>query len=114
MLQPMSDNEVKNLVNNFRLMFKTKDITRMSRGAYNFLTFLGGFIAHYNQRGFIEHYGDVYVLAEDIIFNKRNAMTNYTPGEKDYEYYKQKAAIYQQVLDLVLSYIPDLEDLMHH
>jgi hypothetical protein len=77
------------------------NITKMNKRAYNFLYLAQGFIAHYDQRGFMSHYED-NDLRKDIIDNaEANRWTNFRQGDRDYEYYKAKADVYQRVVNLI-------------
>jgi len=77
------------------------NITKMNKRAYNFLYLAQGFIAHYDQRGFMSYYGD-NDLRKDILDNaEANRWTNFRQGDRDYEYYKAKADVYQRVVNLI-------------
>lgn len=109
MLELKSPSDVNGLIRNFELIFKTKDITKLTKKAYAYLHVRSGFIAHYNWLGFVEYYKDeagIYGLYDDIILNERNSMTNYRPEEKDYPYYKQQADIYAELIRIAKKYIP--------
>jgi len=77
------------------------NITKMNKRAYNFLYLAQGFIAHYNQQGFMMFYS-VRDLRKDILDNaEANRWLNFRQGDRDYEYYKAKADVYQRVVNLI-------------
>jgi len=78
-----------------------KDITKLNKRAYNFLYLAQGFIAHYDRYGFMSYYEDAN-LRKDILVNAQaNRWTNFRQGERDYEYYKAKADVYQRVVEAI-------------
>ena len=80
-----------------------KDITKLNKRGYNFLYLANGFIAHYNQAGFIDHY-QTHDLKLDIVDNMRsNQWGNFSPKDKDFEYYMSKRAIYNAIYEGILK-----------
>ena len=95
MLTLMNDHDRKLLVKN--VVAACRDIEKLNKRGYNYLYCASGFIAHYNISGFIDHYSSAS-LRQDILDNlAMNCYDNFRPGERDYEYYHQKAAIYQEI-----------------
>jgi len=95
MLEPLSDKAKEILLKNLVLAV-TKDISKLSVRAYQFIHVCSGFIAHYNIKGFIAEYGTANNLADAIFRNRQmNQWKNFSPGEENYEYYHQKAEIYE-------------------
>lgn len=68
---------VKSVLNNLNLVFKSNDINKLNKPAYNVLHNMNGFIAHYNIQGFKEHYADVKDLINDI-----KSSTDYTDPDR--------------------------------
>jgi len=81
------------------------DIRKLNRTGYKFINLCSGFIAHYDLYGFIAYYtaefgdGDL----RDHIQNNWNAnkWTNFHPGDQNYDYYRQKARIYQRIMERI-------------
>lgn len=83
----------------------TKDINKLSVKAYNFIHICSGFIAHYNIRGFIAEYGTASNLADAVLRNRiMNKYDNFHPGEENYEYYHQKAEIYDTLCNEISDF----------
>jgi hypothetical protein len=59
---------VKAIVNNVKLVFKTRDINKLNGTAYRFITLYHGFIAHYDLGGFRNTYqGLLTQLAKNLL-----------------------------------------------
>jgi len=103
-LTPQS--KVNGIISNFRSIFKSGDIAKMNKSGYGYIYLASGYIAHYNMYGFIDAYEDALTLAKSIVNNvEANKWLNFREGEKNYDYYKQKAEIYKAIYDLAVSYI---------
>ena len=63
-LQPYN---VKAIVSNVELVFKSGDISKLNKSAYHFIYLLSLFIAHYNLYGFQDYYQDLRLFAEDLL-----------------------------------------------
>jgi len=99
MLTPMTQKEQDLTV--VAVVRAVKDITKLNKSAYNFLYLAQGFIAHYSRHGFMSYYED-NDLRRDILDNAQaNRWTNFRQGDRDYEYYKAKADVYQRVVDAI-------------
>lgn len=95
-MTPLTERQKTLIVNN--IIKATKDIKKLNKTGYNFIYLASGFIAHYSLFGFIEHYSQ-YDLKQDIIRNKDfNMWRNFTPQDRDYEYYQSKADVYKRIL----------------
>ena len=74
----------------------------MTMAAYQYISGMAGFIAHYNKDGFEQEYSDRNKLRSEI---KRNAQVNlygnFRPGDKGYKYYKQMAAMYRTIVSML-------------
>ncbi len=57
---------VKSVLRNVENIFKSRDISKMTKATYNTLYLMSGFIAHYDINGFKYHYENVSDLARDI------------------------------------------------
>lgn len=97
MLNPLTENQKVRIVNN--VVSATKDIEKLNKTGYNFLYLASGFIAHYNLYGFIDYYKS-RSLKQDIINNRsHNMWKNFTPQDRDYDYYMSKADVYKRILE---------------
>lgn len=97
MLIPLNTKEQATLVKN--IVASCKDITKLSKKAYQFVSNASGFIAHYDHHGFIATYEDES-LEDDLIRNAHfNTRCNRSPSDVDYGYYKAKANVYQSVVE---------------
>lgn len=94
--------QVELIVSSFRKIFLKRDVSYLTKSAYDFIYQSSGFIAHYNIFGFQDHYADVQSLKNDILRNKSmNQWSNFQPGERDYDYYMQKRDIYNMIVEEV-------------
>jgi hypothetical protein len=74
------------------------DIEKLNSTGYKFLYLCSGFIAHYNIDGFKAYYSE-HSLIDDIERNASfNQWKNFSPSDKDYEYYMSKRAVYNAIL----------------
>lgn len=94
---PMNISQEKLICNNVVKTVLTKDITCLTKQAYNFLYLCNGFIAHYDLHGFICYYRE-RSLKEDLFKNLlSNQWANFREGESEYEYYMQKKRMYNSI-----------------
>jgi hypothetical protein len=92
----ISDNQKTLIVNN--VVKACNNIDKLNRTGYNFLYLASGFIAHYDINGFKSHYTH-HSLKKDLINNQRyNQWHNFSPKDKDYDYYMDKKEIYNRIL----------------
>lgn len=100
-LAPLGESEKRNIVNSI-VKCVTDGMDNLTNQAYQYIYLASGFIAHYNKDGFISHYTHEGNFKKDILANKSmNQWTNFRPGEKDYEYYKSKADVYNAICDAI-------------
>lgn len=101
---------VKAILNNLNLVFKTGDINKLNKQTYGVLHLMSGFIAHYNLMGFQDHYEDLRELVKDIKnsfdYNCPNRVVTDPYFAEHYgpEYPKSKADIYNGMHDLIEKY----------
>lgn len=77
------------------------DITKLNGTGYKYINLASGFIAHYNLHGFKDYY-ERNSLKHDILANaQNNQWLNFRPGDENYEYYQQKAMIYNRIVELL-------------
>ena len=72
------------------------NIEKLNSTGYKFLYLCSGFIAHYDINGFKSHYEELGSLAGDILAYQ--FMNNFTPSDRDYEYYMSKASVYRAIV----------------
>jgi hypothetical protein len=98
MLQPLPPHKVKRIITNIIKTIKSGDIEKLEKQSYNYLYLCSGFIAHYNWYGFKDYYLDTETLKHDILSNiSNNQWRNFRPTDENYEYYHQKAVIYNEI-----------------
>ena len=95
-LTPMTQKEQDLTVKN--VVAACKDINKLNKRGYQFLNLSSGFIAHYDLHGFIDFYSHISLKNDIIGFAGQNQWKNFRPGERDYEYYKAKADVYNRIL----------------
>ena len=96
MLKPYTERQKTLIVNN--IVKACSDIEYLNSTGYKFIYLASGFIAHYNLNGFKAYYSG-HSLKRDIERNaKANMWSNFTPSDRDYDYYMSKKDIYQRIL----------------
>ena len=74
------------------------DIEKPNSTGYKFLYLCSGFIAHYDINGFKAYYSE-HSLIDDIERNASfNQWRNFSPSDRDYEYYMTRKAVYNAIL----------------
>ena len=101
MLTPYTERQKTMIVNN--VIKAVKDPAKLSKQAYKYLYLCSGFIAHYNHAGFIGHYRWNNLGADIVQFADWNEWRNFTPNDRDYEYYKSKADIYNRIINSLIK-----------
>ena len=97
MLKPFSEKQQVTIANN--VIKACKDISKLNKAGYEFISGANGFIAHYNISGFIAQYQN-WSLADDIMYNSNsNKWSNFREGDQNYAYYMSKKAIYNRIVD---------------
>ena len=102
----------KSILNNLESIFKSGDSSKMTKATYNFLYLMSGFIAHYNQGGFMDYYADVRDLLNDILRSSDIGRPDYyredfftgESKELQADYYISKAETYKQLKPLAEKY----------
>lgn len=101
MLKPYTERQKTLIVNN--IVKACSDIEHLNSTGYKFIYLASGFIAHYNLNGFKAYYSG-HSLKRDIERNARaNMWGNFTPNERDYDYYMSKKDIYQRILGQLVA-----------
>ena len=104
MLELYSDKEKEFIINN--TIQSCKDINKLRQATYRYLNLSSGFIAHYSRYGFIDFYSEKDSLKNDILkFQNENQWSNFRIGGKDYEYYHQKAEMYNEICKRLMEVI---------
>jgi len=103
MLTQKTERQEKLIINN--VLRACKDINSLNSSGYDFLYLSSGFIAHYNRHGFIHNYNEPGSLRRAILrYESMNTWDNFRPGERDYEYYHQKGAIYSRIVQALKKF----------
>ena len=74
---------------------------KLSKQAYKYLYLCAGFIAHYDHMGFISYYRRNSLKADIVRFRDWNQWRNFAPNDRDYQYYKSKADIYNRIIQSI-------------
>lgn len=96
MLTPYTDRQKSMIINN--VIKAVKDPAKLSKQGYKYLYLCSGFIAHYDHSGFISYYIRNDLKADILRFRDSNRWANFTPADRDYQYYQSKADIYQSIV----------------
>lgn len=75
-----------------------KDITKLNKTGYNFLSLANGFIAHYDLEGFKAYYSENDLQADIERNYLQNQWRNFRQGERNYDYYMSKRETYNMIL----------------
>ena len=98
------------ILKNIKTIFLTKDINKLNKPTYNFLSSMSGFIAHYNLTGFQNNYRDLRDLINDLKnssdFNdpEREVRDPFFAASYGREYPKSKVAILLGLPALINQY----------
>ncbi len=94
---------VDQVYNNIVNILETGDIKKMRKNTYNFLYLTSGFIAHYNQGGFMDYYQDVEQLRDDLLASSDIKNPGYylesffTDKPEQADYYKSNAELLKKL-----------------
>jgi hypothetical protein len=98
------------IAKNLESVYKSGDITKLSKASYNFLYLMSGFIAHYNLYGFQDHYQDLRDLSQDILNSmdindpEREIRDPWFAGQYGVEYCQSKVDTLKAIKEVVLKY----------
>jgi len=95
-LTPLTIRKQQLIVNN--IVLACDDIRVLNPTGYQFIYLCGGFIAHFNRGGFIDHYTGNSLKDDIIRFKALNQWDNFHPGEEHYEYYMSKKEVYNKII----------------
>jgi hypothetical protein len=99
MLTPYTERQKSMIVSNVLKALDNPD--KLSKQAYKYLYLCSGFIAHYDHGGFISYY-QRHDLKNDLIkFKDSNQWRNFSPDDRDYQYYQSKADIYNRIIQSI-------------
>lgn len=98
-MTPLTERQKAMIVSN--VVKATKNIDNLSKTGYNFINLCSGFIAHYDLHGFIASYTGTSLKRDLISYAGQNQWNNFRPGERDYDYYASKRAVYNKILSLI-------------
>lgn len=99
MLTPFTEKQKSMIVLNVLKAVDNPD--KLSKQAYKYLYLCSGFIAHYDHGGFISYYRRNSLKADILRFKDWNQWKNFTPNDRDYQYYKSKADIYNRIIQSI-------------
>jgi len=101
---------VKAILNNVNLVFKSRDIDKLNNPTYKFIMNVSGFIAHYNLQGFKSRYADLRELITDLNPEYLRSDAQRTETDTDFQvwygetYNKSEADIKRGLADLSEQY----------
>jgi hypothetical protein len=96
MLTPYTERQKSMIVSNVLKALDNPE--KLSKQAYKYLYLCSGFTAHYDHGGFISYYQD-HSLKNDVLrFKDSNQWRNFSPSDRDYQYYQSKADIYNRII----------------
>ena len=106
----------KALIKNIDLVFKTGDIEKLSKSAYNFINTQSGFIAHYDLYGFKDYYQDLRDFTAALLssFTEHDANRDETDGDfiKWYgqAYCSSKARAKKGIADVIRKHLDNISE----
>lgn len=95
-MTPLTTRQKQLIVSN--IVKAVKNIDNLNKTGYNFIYQCSGFIAHYDMYGFIASYSGESLKRDILSYAGQNQWRNFRPGERDYEYYKAKADVYNEIV----------------
>ena len=99
-MTPLTTRQKQLIVSN--IVKAVKNIDNLNKTGYNFIYQCSGFIAHYDMYGFIASYTGETLKQDILSYAGQNQWRNFRPGERDYEYYMAKAAVYNQIVSQIV------------
>lgn len=99
-LTPLTERQKALIVSN--IVKAVKNIDNLNKTGYNFIYQCSGFIAHYDMYGFIASYSGETLKQDILSYAGQNQWKNFRPGERDYEYYKAKADVYNEIVSQIV------------
>ena len=99
-LAPLTERQKALIVSN--VVKACRNIYSLNKTGYKYINLCSGFIAHYDLYGFIDFYENISLKNDIIGFAGSNQWKNFRPGERDYEYYKTKADVYNRILSEIM------------
>ena len=99
-MTPLTTRQKALIVSN--IVKAVKNIDNLNKTGYNFIYQCSGFIAHYDMYGFIASYTGETLKQDILSYAGQNQWKNFRPGERDYEYYKAKADVYNEIVSQIV------------
>jgi hypothetical protein len=99
-MTPLTTRQKALIVSN--IVKAVKNIDNLNKTGYNFIYQCSGFIAHYDMYGFIASYSGESLKRDILSYAGQNQWKNFRPGERDYEYYKAKADVYNEIVSQIV------------
>ena len=99
-MTPLTTRQKQLIVSN--IVKAVKNIDNLNKTGYNFIYQCSGFIAHYDMYGFIASYSGESLKRDILSYAGQNQWRNFRPGERDYEYYKAKADVYNEIVSQIV------------
>jgi hypothetical protein len=96
MIEKLTDKKVQLIINN--VVRACTDINKLNGTGYKYISLASGFIAHYNLNGFKYAYETSNLRKAILCHQGFNQFKNFRPSDENYEYYTQKAEIYNAIV----------------
>jgi hypothetical protein len=104
-LPRISHSKLQSILTSIERVVKWNDIERLNIFAYRYLLLCRGWSSHSDLYSFRSVYENVNDLVKDLIDKQHlNQYENFNEGDMDYDYYKQRAEIYNAIIEMVKEY----------
>jgi len=94
----LTSNQAKRIIKSVVKCITSGDMRHLTKAAYNYINLCAGFIAHYDRGGFQAYYSENSLKADLVRQQAMNQWENFSPKDKDYDYYMQKKRIYNDII----------------
>lgn len=107
-MQPYTLRQQQLIVNN--VVAACRDISKLNKTGYQFISGCSGFIAHYDLQGFKAHYNDQWghycdnnLKADIVEYQRFNQWRNFREGQQHFDYAMSKKAIYNAIVEAIIK-----------
>ena len=107
-MQPYTLRQQQLIVNN--VVAACRDISKLNKTGYQFISGCSGFIAHYDLHGFKAHYNDQWghycdnnLKADIVEYQRFNQWANFHKGQQHFDYAMSKKAIYNAIVEAIIK-----------
>ena len=107
-MQPYTLRQQQLIVNN--VVAACRDISKLNKTGYQFISGCSGFIAHYDLHGFKSYYNDQWghycdnnLKADIVEYQRFNQWGNFHEGQQHFDYAMLKKAIYNAIVEAIIK-----------